>query len=201
LRGMKLVAGTAAMAVAVSVGFAAVGAGGLLDIYGSSIGRYEQISNLAPNNYNVVVGRVAGLFLAPKMIAAHPLAGIGWGNYPIVRDDPQYRRASPIVATNLDAPALGPVDYLVDLGLPLFLYFTWVELAPALPLIRKRVGFGLCSLMLVQPVGNWFGAHLNLTYPWIAAAIALGMVYGADGALKPSDRAETMLPATMEVPA
>ncbi len=201
LRGIKLLVTTCAVAAVLIIAFSVINVSALVSGYTSSISSYEQISNLSPDDGNIVVGRVAGLFLAPKMIAAHPLAGIGWGNYPIVRDDPQYRRSSPIVETNLDSPSLGPIDYVVELGLPLFLYFTWVELVPALPLIRKRIGFGLISLVLMQPIANWFGAHLNLTYPWVAAAIALGMVYGPEGQLGGEKQTQTTLPAPVEVPA
>ena len=95
-----------------------------------------------------------------------------------MRDDPQYRRGTPVIEPPLDSPSLGPVDYIVDLGFPLFFYFTWAELAPAVALVRRGEKAGILCLVLMQPVANWFGAHLNLTYPWVVAAIALGIAYG-----------------------
>jgi hypothetical protein len=80
---------------------------------------------------------------------------------------------------------------VVDLGIPLFLYFSFVEILPALPLIKRRAGFALTSIILMQPVANWFGAHLNLTYPWVAAAIGLGVAYGPGGVLFAEQPAHT----------
>ncbi len=178
MRGARLLAMFTATSTLVVILFFALNVPKLLTPYTRAIGQYRTVSLLRPTDGNYVMGRVSGLFLAPKMIKAHPFVGIGLGNYPIVRDDPAYRQGTPIVAPSLDSPSLGPIDYVVDLGFPLFLYFTWTELAPTVTLVRKRASFGLCCLMLMQPVANWFGAHLNLTYPWIAGAIALGVGFG-----------------------
>ena len=178
LRGTRLIVSTVLAVLLVTTAWFAVDVNGKLLQYTRAIDDYRRVSVLRPKDYNYVVGRVAGLFLAPTMIRAHPLIGIGLGNYPIVRDDPQYRRGTPVIEPPLDSPSLGPVDYIVDLGFPLFFYFTWVELAPAVALVRRREKAGLVCLMLMQPVANWFGAHLNLTYPWVGAAIALGIAYG-----------------------
>jgi hypothetical protein len=178
LRGSKLIWATAASVLVVVSLWFALDVNSKLVQYSAAINEYRRVSVLRPKDYNYVVGRVAGLFLAPTMIKTHPWIGIGLGNYPIVRDDPQYRRGTPVIEPPLDSPSLGPIDYIVDLGFPLFLYFTWVELAPAVALVRRREKAGIVCLMLMQPVANWFGAHLNLTFPWVGAAIALGIAYG-----------------------
>ena len=168
-------------AVVVLIGmvlFQALGLKERLNLYVEEGLLYPQVSALRPTDANVVMGRISGLYLAPQMIAAHPLAGIGLGNYPIIRDDPQYRHGSPIVATPLDSPSLGLIDYVVDLGIPLTLFLTWIELAPAFPMRRLGASASLLALLLVLPVSTWFGAHLNFTYMWIAAAIGLGIFYG-----------------------
>jgi hypothetical protein len=179
LRGLRLVLVTVATAAMIGFVFIAIDVPQLLSQYTDAIENYERLSVLRPNDANYTAGRVSGLYLAPKMIAEHPLVGIGLGNYPIVRDDPKYRHGTPLVHLTLDSPSLGPVDYMVDLGIPLFLYFTWVEIAPAIGFVRRNAGFGLTCLLFMQPVSNWFGAHLNLTYPWVAAAIALSIFYAA----------------------
>ena len=180
LRGKRLVVMTLASVLAVCSAWV------LLDIpsrilpYTRAINEYRRVSTLRPTDGNLVAGRAAGIFLAPTMIQAHPFIGIGLGNYPIVRDDPQYRRGTPIVGLSLDAPSLGPIDYIVDLGFPLFFFFTWAEIAPGLSMVRRGEKIGLVCLVLMQPVANWFGAHLNLTYPWVCAAIGLGIAYSRD---------------------
>ncbi len=178
LRGPKVIAGVLAGVLAISAAWVLFDVNAKLLPYTHTINEYRRVSVLRPNDGNYVVGRVAGLFFAPVMIQAHPWIGIGLGNYPIVRDDPKYRRGTPVIEPPLDSPSLGPIDYIVDLGFPLFFYFTWVELAPAVALVRRGERAGIICLMLMQPVANWFGAHLNLTYPWVVAAIALGIAYG-----------------------
>ncbi len=178
LRGVKLIGSTIIAGLVMAFVWITFDVNAKLWTYTSAIGEYQRVSVLRPNDYNYVAGRVAGLFLAPTMIMAHPLVGIGLGNYPIVRDDPQYRKGTPIIEPAIDSPSLGPIDYIVDLGFPLFFYFTWVEIAPAISLLKRGEKAGVVCLMLMQPVANWFGAHLNLTYPWVGAAIALGISYG-----------------------
>jgi hypothetical protein len=178
MRGAKVFFVSGLTAAAVAILFVSLDIPSLVRPYLRAIDEYHQMSLLRPDDGNYVLGRAAGLYFAPKMIASRPIVGIGLGNYPIVRDAPEYRQGTPIVATNLDSPSLGPIDYIVDLGFPLFLYFTWVEIAPAIPLVRARAGFGLFGLVFMQPLANWFGAHLNLTYPWVAGALGLALFYG-----------------------
>ena len=185
-------------AVVVLIGvvlFQALGLKERLDLYVQEGLLYPQVSALRPTDAYVVMCRISGLYLTPQMIAAHPLAGIGLGNYPIIRDDPQYRHGSPIVATPLDSPSLGLIDYVVDLGIPLTLFLTWIELAPAFPMRRLGASASLLALLLVLPVSTWFGAHLNFTYLWVAAAIGLGIFYGQSPASGPQG---AVVPTSLE---
>jgi len=160
-----------------------------VDQYRIGRDRYQELSNLRSEDGNFVMGRVAGAVLAPRMIAARPLLGIGWGNYPLVRDDAEYRRGTAFAIAPLDAPSLGVIDYIVELGIPLWMYLTWVELKPVFMLHRIRSDPWLIALALIQPVSNWAGAHLNLIHPWVAAAFALGLAYrpGLPETLLPED--------------
>jgi hypothetical protein len=141
--------------------------------------QYQTLSNLRAHDGNFVMGRVAGAVLAPRMIAARPLLGIGWGNYPLVRDDAVYRQGTAFSIASVDAPNLGVIDYIVELGFPLWMYLVWIELKPVLMLRRRGVDAWLIALALIQPVSNWTGAHLNLMHPWVVVAFALGLGYGA----------------------
>jgi O-Antigen ligase len=169
------------MIAGMSAGLLAVGSilnfPALFDAYIRGSETYQEMSNLRADDGNFVMGRVAGAVLAPRMIAARPLLGIGWGNYPLVRDDRDYRQGTAFAITSSDAPGLGIVDYIVELGIPLWLYLTWVELKPVFMLRRRGADLYLVSLALVLPISNWTGAHLNLTHPWIVVAIALGLGY------------------------
>jgi len=141
--------------------------------------QYQALSNLRAHDGNFVMGRVAGAVLAPRMIAARPLLGIGWGNYPLVRDDSVYRQGTAFSIASVDAPSLGVIDYIVELGFPLWLYLVWIELKPVYMLRRHGADAWLIALALIQPVSNWAGAHLNLMHPWVVVAFALGLGYTA----------------------
>ena len=52
-----------------------------INAYVEGAARYQNLSMLRSDDGNIVMGRVAGAVLSPRMIAAHPLLGIGWGNY------------------------------------------------------------------------------------------------------------------------
>ena len=82
---------------------------------------YERISNLHSNDGNFVIGRIAGLFIVPRMVAAHPLSGVGWGNYGLLRNLPEYRGASAFTFEN-DQPALGLLGDAAEFGIPLDLF-------------------------------------------------------------------------------
>jgi hypothetical protein len=175
LKGWKrwvLIGGTCAAIIAIATVFDFQTQ---INAYFQGADKYQQVSILRSEDGNVVMGRVAGVVLAPRMIAAHPWLGIGWGNYPLVRDDPQYRRGSAFSLYSTDAPGLGPIDYIVELGFPLWLYMTWISLKPAYLLRRRGADVWLLGMALMQPVSNWFGAHLNITYPWVVLGLALGM--------------------------
>ena len=146
-----------------------------VSVYLRSSATYQRLSNLHSRDPNYVQGRVSGAFIAPYMIARHPYIGIGWGNYPLVRDDPEYRRGTAFSLFNLDSPSLGPIDYIVELGFPLWLYMTCLSFLPIYFLRRQDADPWLVSLATMQPVALWFGAHLNITYQWVVVGLALGM--------------------------
>ncbi len=139
---------------------------------------YERISNLHSNDGNFVIGRIAGLFIVPRMVAAHPLSGVGWGNYGLLRNLPEYRGASAFTFEN-DQPALGLLGDAAEFGIPLDLFLLALLLLPFFYLRRLRSPVYLTNLALLQPLVHLFGGQLNLTYPWIATAFALGLAYSA----------------------
>jgi hypothetical protein len=149
-----------------------------VQVYNKASGVYEEMSNLKSGDPNFVMGRVAGAVLAPRMIAAHPLAGIGWGNYPLVRDDPEYRQGTAFSFGSTDAPGLGLIDYIVDLGFPLCLYLIWILSKPAFLLHRSGARVELITMAAIQPIATLAGAHLNLIYSWVVVALALGIGFG-----------------------
>jgi len=160
--------------------------GSKIELFKQAGEKYETASHLHVGDGNFVEGRVAGLFLVPRMIAAHPFTGVGWGNYGIVRNDPQYRGAA--AWGDPDEPGLGVLGLGAEIGLPL-LSFLFVYLAlPYFWLHRLHVPEHIANLALLQPVAHLFGAQLNLIYPWIVTAFALGLGFAIK---RRSDVAET----------
>jgi O-antigen ligase len=151
--------------------------GSKIRLYKQAGEKYETASHLHAGDPNVVQGRIAGLFLVPRMIAAHPFTGVGWGNYGIVRNDPQYRGAA--AWGEPDEPGLGVLGLAAEIGLPLLgVLFVYLVL-PYFWLHRLHVPEHIANLALLQPVVHLFGAQLNLTYPWIVTAFALGLGFAA----------------------
>ena len=162
----------AAIAIAVTVTFTDVYGGTLKYIAGGEA--YETYSILRPNDTNFVIGRAAGLYFVPRMIAAHPWLGVGWGNYGLVRNDVQYRGLSPVIGVT-DSPGLGLYGTTAEVGIPLMILLLYLLLQPLLLTRRATHWRPLLTLALIQPVVQLCGAQLNLTYPWIVSAFALGL--------------------------
>lgn len=177
LHGWKLISMFAVAALAAVIVGNIIDIREKIDVVVRGSATYQQSAYLRPTDGNIIMGRVAGAVLAPRMIAAHPLAGIGWGNYALVRNDPPYRQGTPFSLGSLDSPSLGVLDYLVELGFPLFFFLCWTELQPLLILRRHHANFWVVNMAMIQPLSNWFGAHLNLTYPWVVVGFALGLGY------------------------
>jgi hypothetical protein len=144
--------------------------------YQKSSAAYERASHLHSQDPNFVYGRVAGLFIVPRMIAAHPFTGVGWGNYGILRNTPEYRGASSW-ADIADTPSLGLLGYAAELGIPLLLFLIAITILPVIYLRRLGAPAYVLNLALMQPLVELFGAQLNLTYPWVVTSFALGLAY------------------------
>ena len=156
--------------------FQATGAAKLILLYQKDDLTYERSSHFRSMDPNFVYGRVAGAFIVPRMIAAHPLTGIGWGNYSALRNNPEFRGASQFVP-EADEPGLGLLGSAADLGLPLLCLLMICLFAPVFYVRRRKVPLYVLNLALCQPIVHIFGGQLNLTYPWITTALALGLAY------------------------
>jgi hypothetical protein len=159
----------------------------LIAIYQKDSLLYERYSYLHARDGNFVYGRIAGGFIVPRMIAAHPFTGIGWGNYGNLRNDPQYRGASQFVPES-DDPGLGLLGTAADLGLPLITFLVCCIFVPVFYVRRRGVPLYVFNMVLWQPIVHIFGAQLNLTYPWITTALALGLAYSRKQPISSSDR-------------
>jgi O-antigen ligase len=147
---------------------------GALRRYQETSAQYERLSHYHVEDPNFVYGRVAGAYIVPRMIAEHPLTGVGWGNYGLVRNAPEYRGAA-VFTEDADDPGLGMFGLAAELGLPLLAFLLILLLVPFIYMRRIRAPTWMANLALVQPLVHVFGAQLNLTYPWVMSAFALGL--------------------------
>lgn len=177
--------------------FQVTGAARLIVLYEKQSLAYERTSHLHAGDPNFVYGRVAGGFIVPRMIAAHPFTGIGWGNYGLLRNSPEYRGASQFVSGS-DDPGLGLLGTAADLGLPLISFLLVCVLVPVFYVRRCGVPLYVVNLALWQPIVHICGAQLNLTYPWITTALALGLAYSRLRPVPSSDRLPAERPPDIE---
>lgn len=150
---------------------------------------YERLSHLHAKDANFVLGRVAGAFIVPKMVEAHPIVGVGWGNYGLVRDAPEYRGAAAFAPVN-DDPGLGIAGMTAELGVPLTFYLAICLILPFIYLRKMQAPLYITNLALLQPIVHLFGGQLNLTYPWVVTAFALGLAYSFREEVEPEMRIE-----------
>ena len=151
--------------------------GGKLRHYKEASAVYERASHYRPSDPNFVYGRVAGAYIVPRMIAAHPLTGVGWGNYGTLRNAPEYRGAAVFVPES-DDPGLGIFGLAADFGLPLLAFLLVCLFTPFFYLRSIGSPTYITNLALLQPIVHLFGAQLNVTYPWVVTAFALGLGSG-----------------------
>ena len=166
---------------------------------------YEVFSRFRPNDINFVIGRVAGLYFVPRMIQAHPFTGVGWGNYGLVRNAVEYRGSSPVIGVT-DQPGLGLYSTTAEIGIPLMLLLLYLLFRPVQLTRHLTQSRALVTLALVQPMVHLCGGQLNLTYPWIVTAFALGMAGAPESRrvlmrsrAKQIQQRPAMLPGTAEI--
>ena len=135
----------------------------------------ELIVRMDPDNPSTAYGRVAASVIVPRMIGEHWLTGIGWGNYPIVRNNPQYLGIMlPVKA--YDLPGLGLVSEAAELGFPALIAMYVMMFYPVY-LAMKTKSHRLVAMMgLAAPVVFMMGAQFTLFYPWMMTAFALSFL-------------------------
>ncbi len=145
---------------------------------------YENFSESVasrPDDTSLVMGRLMAVVLVPRMIADHPVAGIGIANYSVIRNDPHYLEGLPST-TEWDLPGLGLLGYAAELGIPATLFLVVIIWRPV-RIVKSRS----CSVVVVvlasyQMIAHLFGAQITFFYPWLVTSFALGYSLRANGA-------------------
>jgi hypothetical protein len=128
-----------------------------------------------PTDVNLIMGRIAGVYIFPKMIKDYPLTGIGLGNYPIMRNNPKYLGIIPVSPIGkADAHGYGGlIQLLVDGGLIFFLSFLYI-----IYLFYRKIRLlneGLENYLLIFLCFFIFGVQIYFLYPWVLFGILISL--------------------------
>lgn len=147
----------------------------LAEIYIDHIDNMEKYVAQRPDDTNLIMGRIAGSHIVPKMVRDNAFFGIGLGNYPIVRNNSEYRTFIPFSPTGkTDAHGLGGlVQLLVDGGLFTLFFFLLILYL----MIRKTIKLknNMEIYFLVFPCFFLTGVQIYFLYPWVLLGILIAL--------------------------
>jgi O-antigen ligase len=133
----------------------------------------EKYVSERPDDTNLIMGRIAGSHIVPRMVVDNPILGIGLGNYPIERNVQKYRGFIPYSPPGkTDAHGLGGiVQLLVDGGLLILVLFFALVLGIIKNTLKSKDNLEyylfafVCFFMA--------GVQIYFLYPWFLLAIVL----------------------------
>lgn len=128
---------------------------------------------LRPHDNNLVMGRVSGFFITPKMIAQNPLLGVGMGNYSLVRNTPDYLGFFPPVE-EWDLSGLGGLITLTaESGIVGLLGFVTLIIALCRRLSKRVPTIFRNKLVLLFVLPFLLGVQLYFVYVWFSIGYIL----------------------------
>jgi O-Antigen ligase len=143
--------------------------------YNSLYSNFEQALFFHSDDPNLVMGRISAALIVPRMLASHPVLGIGIGNYSLMRNDPDYLQGLPS-ADKWDLPGLGLLGSTAEFGIPLTIFFFVLLVKPLWQGTRKRVRLIVVLTAAFQPLATLFGVNLNFFYPWLVTGLILPLI-------------------------
>lgn len=150
--------------------------GGQLTAYLYSFENIHQEVATRGEDLNLVAGRISALIIVPKMIAAHPISGIGFGNYPLMRNDPHYLGVLPSIRDTEDLPAIGIPGIAAEIGIPATI---WLMVLLVMPYLKGRKAAPIIAIAgIFQFLAHASGVQLTFFYPWFVSACALAAACG-----------------------
>lgn len=162
----------AVVLVAVPLAISSNAYDGFLGYY-KSYERFAIYAHQRSDDPSLVMGRMMATVLLPRMVEAHPIIGIGIGNYSLVRNDPNILKGLP--ATNdWDLHGLGILGYLAELGIPLTIFTLWFYIYPIL--VARKTKKWIFLLSFYPILAAMFGVQLNFVYPWVVSGFVLAAV-------------------------
>lgn len=163
------------------VGCAAIAVTPILDqlgAYWNVYQNYETVAAAKSDDLNIVAGRVAAMTIIPEMTAAHPLLGVGLGNYALMRGTSEIDVPSPDV---WDVPGCGLSLYAAELGIPLFLLMLWNIWWPIRIVRKSHLATSLLILVAFQFFAQLIEVQATFFYPWFVTALGFGFYLAQKG--------------------
>ena len=148
----------------------------ILDSYIAGMDDVEQRTALfSPGELdpNLMLGRISASVIVPNMLKTQWVQGIGWGNYPLLRNDPRYRTFMPEVPVSMwDSTGFGGMlDMMIEAGMLLFLIYLLLYFRIA-RLINKH--FEQSGYMILACIGPLLlGVAIYFSYTWFLLGIVL----------------------------
>jgi len=137
--------------------------------YLSDTKRFKKEVKERPRDPYLILGRISGRYIVPNMIKQYPVFGIGIGNYPLLRNNPEIRGFFPIppkAIINIDSHGYGGiVDVIVDMGFVGLIFFLGI-----IYLLYKEISMKKDKgkiLLFAFIFLFMFGVQLIFLYPWI----------------------------------
>ncbi|PWK02469.1 O-antigen ligase-like membrane protein [Flavobacterium araucananum] len=143
-------------------------------MYVTELNRVKQSVKERPEDINLILGRVSGVYIVPNMIEENPIFGIGLGNYPLLRNNAEYRTffpKPPKEVIDIDAHGFGGIiDIIVEMGLLGFFFFMFIVYGVYYEIrsINKGIVLVLGFLLIYC-----FGVQIYFLYPWVLLAVIL----------------------------
>ena len=123
---------------------------------------------------NLIMGRIAATMIVPRIVSAHPLLGIGVGNYSLMRNDPAYLQDLPPVV-EWDLAGMGLLGSAAEFGIPLTLFLLAILIQPLVHARQRKAPLIVAVAASFQPIAFLLGVNLNFFYPWLVAALVLSL--------------------------
>jgi hypothetical protein len=148
----------------------------VLQMYISDLTDVDKLSsNFSPTEIdpNYMMGRISATVIVPNMVKAKYLEGIGWGNYPLLRNNPAYRGLMPEIQVSLwDATGFGGMaDTFIEAGLLLFILYLLLYAYVIGKMKRSINQPGFLILAFIGPL--ILGVAIYFMYTWFLLGIIL----------------------------
>lgn len=150
-----------------------------LEMYITSFTNIEETTaTFAPNEIdpNFMLGRISASVILPSMLQDSYLKGIGWGNYPLLRNNPQYRKFMPEIPVSMwDATGFGGmIDTLVEAGIPLFALYLLIYFHAIKQIKKKISNSNYVVLAFIGPL--LLGVSIYFLYTWFLLGVIIFML-------------------------